>query len=127
MNIENVKRLPYAVWKVKDIEYKLKLGTAEIVSLESYFKTSLLNLVEGMPALSTMLKITHVALSKYNHGITLKDVYSMFDDYCDEGGSQISFMTDVFVKIYQASGFFSSAQENMMNEKIQEAQEQLEQ
>ena len=36
MNVENVKRLP-AVWKVKDIEYKLKkLGTAEIVSLESY-------------------------------------------------------------------------------------------
>ena len=125
--MEENKRIPYATWKVGDEEYKLKLTTSVIVKLEKELKTNLLNLVSGnnIPALVLMLKVTHGAMLKYHLGIKLEDVENMFDTYVDEGGSQTTFMTDVFLPIYQASGFFSGSMAETMNEKIDEAKEQL--
>ena len=64
-------------------------------------------------------------MKKYNHGIKEKDVIELFDKYEEEGGSQLSFMTDVFLPIFQVSGFFSQAQADTMNENIEEAKEQM--
>lgn len=125
--MEENKRIPYATWKVGDEEYKLKLTTSVIVKLEKELKTNLLNLVSGnnIPALVLMLKVTHGAMLKYHHGIKLEDVENMFDTYVDEGGSQTTFMTDVFLPIYQASGFFSAQMEGNMTKQLEEVKEQL--
>ena len=56
-------------------------------------------------------------------GIKEDDVITMFDKYCEEGGTQMSFMTDVFLPIYQVSGFFSRAQADTMDKKLVEAKE----
>lgn len=119
-------RIPYAEWTVGDETYKLKLTTSDICKLEEMFNTSLLNLIgNGAPALSVMLKITHQAMTKFHHGKKLKDVQELFDQYSEEGGSHTSFMTDVFLPIYQASGFFSQAQAEQMEENLEDAKEQI--
>ncbi|MEE0041662.1 DUF6096 family protein [Catenibacterium sp.] len=125
------KKQPFALWKVGDTEYKLKLTTQEIIRLESLFNANLLSVISSntenneMPPLKVMLLITHGAIKKYNHGIKEKDVIELFDKYEEEGGSQLSFMTDVFLPIFQVSGFFSQAQADTMNENIEEAKEQM--
>ena len=125
------KKQPFALWKVGDTEYKLKLTTQEIIRLESLFNANLLSVISSntenneMPPLKVMLLITHGAIKKYNHGIKEKDVIALFDKYEEEGGSQLSFMTDVFLPIFQVSGFFSQAQADTMNKNIEEAKEQM--
>lgn len=125
------KKQPFALWKVGDTEYKLKLTTQEIIRLESMFNANLLSVISSntenneMPPLKVMLLITHGAIKKYNHGIKEKDVIELFDKYEEEGGSQLSFMTDVFLPIFQVSGFFSQAQADTMKENIEEAKEQM--
>ena len=125
------KKQPFALWKVGDTEYKLKLTTQEIIRLESLFNANLLSVISSntenneMPPLKVMLLITHGAIKKYNHGIKEKDVIELFDKYEVEGGSLLSFMTDVFLPIFQVSGFFSQAQADTMNENIEEAKEQM--
>ena len=125
------KKQPFALWKVGDTEYKLKLTTQEIIRLESMFNANLLSVISSntenneMPPLKVMLLITHGAIKKYNHGIKEKDVIELFDKYEEEGGSQLSFMTDVFLPIFQVSGFFSRAQADTMNKNIEEAKEQM--
>nr|WP_279078664.1 DUF6096 family protein [Catenibacterium mitsuokai] len=125
------KKQPFALWKVGDTEYKLKLTTQEIIRLESLFNANLLSVISSntenneMPPLKVMLLITHGAMKKYNHGIKEKDVIELFDKYEEEGGSQLSFMTDVFLPIFQVSGFFSQAQADTMNKNIEEAKEQM--
>ena len=125
------KKQPFALWKVGDTKYKLKLTTQEIIRLESMFNANLLSVISSntenneMPPLKVMLLITHGAIKKYNHGIKEKDVIELFDKYEEEGGSQLSFMTDVFLPIFQVSGFFSQAQADTMNKNIEEAKEQM--
>ena len=125
------KKQPFALWKVGDTEYKLKLTTQEIIRLESLFNANLLSVISSntenneMPPLKVMLLITHGAMKKYNHGIKEKDVIELFDKYEEDGGSQLSFMTDVSLPIFQVSGFFSQAQADTMNENIEEAKEQM--
>lgn len=122
-------RKPYAEWKVGEDTYKLKLTTGDIIKLEEQFKTNLINIIDmgggNIPALSIMLKVTHQAMNKFHHGIKLQDVYSKFDEYCEEGGSQMSYMSEVFLPIYQVSGFLSPAQAEEMSESLEEANEQM--
>lgn len=119
------KRIPYALWKVGDEEYKLKLTTSAITKLEQEFKTNLMNIMmsNSIPSLFIMLKIVHAAMQKFNHNIKEKDVQELFDRYLDEGGSQTEFLTDVILPVYQASGFFSEGMEEQMEEQLQEAKE----
>ncbi len=124
---ENKKRVPWAIWTVKEEEFKLKLNTSVITKLESKYKINLLDTLStgSIPPLGVMLDVTHGALQKFHHGIKLEKVYEMFDDYVEEGGSQITFMSDVYLPIFTASGFFSPAQAMEMDANLQEAKEQM--
>lgn len=119
------KRIPWASWEVDGVEYKLKLSTGAITKLEEQFKTNLVNILDGVPALKIMLTVTHAAMQKFHHGIKYKEVETLFEKYIDEGGSQTEFLTNVFMPIYQASGFFSGSMTETMDEKLETAREQL--
>jgi len=120
---EKKKRPSFAVWTVGGEEYKLKLTTAVICQLEDKFKRNLLNLLDGVPPLAVMLTITQGAMKTWNHGMKYADVQNLFDKYCEEGGTQLTFMTDVLMEIYKVSGFFSEDQQAAMDEKLEEARE----
>ena len=122
---EKKKRKPFAYWTVGGRDYKLKLNASTIVKLEEKFKRNLLDLLNGVPPLAVMLTITQAAMKEWEHGIKYADVQRLFDQYCDEGGTQLTFMTDVLMEIYKVSGFFSESQSEAMDEKIQEAKEMM--
>lgn len=119
------KRIPWASWEVDGVEYKLKLSTGAITKLEEQFKTNLVNILDGVPALKIMLTVTHAAMQKFHHGIKYREVEELFEKYINEGGSQTEFLTNVFMPIYQASGFFSGSMTETMDEKLETAREQL--
>lgn len=121
---EAKKRRPFAYWTVGGREYKLKLTTAAICSLEEKYKRNLLDVISGgMPPLAMMLTITQAAMKNWEHGIKYTDVQALFDRYCEEGGTQLSFMTDVLMEIYKVSGFFSESQQMAMDEKLEEVKD----
>lgn len=119
-------RKPYAIWTVNGIDYKLKLTTSAIIELENKLRGNLINVLDmGVPPLETMLGIVHGAIKKFHHGTTFEKVKVLFDDYCDEGGSQVAFLTDVILPLFEVSGFFSPKQAEKMTEGLDEAKEQL--
>ena len=122
--MKNVRK-PFEIWEVNGEEYKLKLKTSSIIALEEKFKASLMSLLEvngNITPLNIMLQITHYAMKDYNHSIKLNDVYDLFDKYCEEGGSQLGFYQDVFMGIYQVSGFFTPS----MTMELQEGMNEIE-
>lgn len=127
VNIEK-KRRPFAAWEVGGRTYRLKLTTAAICQIEDKFKRNLLDLLfssGSVPPLSVMLTITQGAMKTWEHGIKYTDVQKLFDQYCEEGGTQMTFMTDVLMEIYKVSGFFSEDQTAEMDAKLAEAKEKM--
>ena len=125
---EKKKRRPFAYWEVGGQTYKMKLTTQNICRLEDKFKTSLLNVLFGagsVPPLSVMLTITQAAMLPYNNKIKYEGVQALFDKYCEEGGTQMTFMTDVFMEIYKVSGFFTEDQAEEMDKRLEEAKDQM--
>lgn len=113
-----VKR-PYALWKVGGKDYMLVLKTAGVCEAETKLKGK--NLIEfmgseeGLPGVGAMLIITHCAMLMNHHGIDLNDVYDLYDQYIDEGGTMMDFYLDIFMEIYKVSGFLSKAQSKSLN------------
>lgn len=125
--IAGKKRKPFAYWTVNERDYKLKLTTAVICQLEDKFKTNLLNILssDNIPPLAVMLTIIQGAMKTWEHGIKYVDVQRLFDQYCEEGGTQLSLMADVLMPIYSVSGFFSEDQQTVMDEKLAEVKDLL--
>lgn len=118
------KRPPFAYWEIGGEEYKLKLTTATVCQLEDRFKCNLMNILSnGIPPLNIMLSITQCAMKTWRHGIKYEHVQAMFDKYLEEGGTQLSFMTDIIMPIYSVSGFFSEDQQTAMDQKLEEVKE----
>lgn len=116
-------RKPFAIWQVKGKEYKLVLTTNSIIELEEKFGSNLLNIVsDNVPSLKVMLIVTHSAMKKFNHGIKFNEVKEIYSKYVSEGGSQTDFMTEVFIPIYEVSGFFSQEQTEVIQNKMSDAQ-----
>ncbi len=126
--VNETKRKAFALWEVGGSTYRMKLTTAAICDLEDKFKTNIMNLIgdeKSIPPLSTMLYIVHAAMKDYHHGIKLDDVKSFYDTYLTEGGSLVSFFIDVFMPIYQVSGFFTESLEGKMNEQRERAKKEI--
>ena len=117
-----VKRMPFMIWNVGGVDYRLKLTASMICKLEDKYKRNLLKMVDDIPPLSVMLTIVQAAMQKYNHGITFSKVQDLYDIYTEDGGNQIDFFTDVVMELFTVSGFFTETQA----EKVEEAKKNLE-
>lgn len=124
----NHQRKAFATWEVKENTYRMKLTTAAICDLEEKFKTNIMNLIgdeKSIPSLSNMLYVTHAAMKDYHHGIKLDDVKALYDSYINEGGSLVSFFIDVFMPIYQVSGFFTESLAGKMDEQRSKVKKEI--
>lgn len=121
------KKKPFAYWAVGENEYRLKLKTPEVCRLEEKFKGNLLGILTGgdIPPLSIMLTVVQAAMQSMNHKVRFQDVQEMFDQYVDEGGTQITLFTDVIMQILTVSGFFTRNQTESMTERMEEVKELL--
>lgn len=114
---------PFAYWNVGGRDYRMRLNTSTICRLEDKLKCNLLTVLTrygDLPPLSVMLTIAQGAMLPWEHGIKYDQVLQLFDQYCVEGGTQLSFMTDVLMPIYKVSGFFSQDQQESMDKKLEE-------
>lgn len=106
-----MKNKPFTTWTVNEKSYDLRLTTRQVVSIEENLKINLIKIFMGggngfeIPPLKIMLLVIHGAMQKFNHGMTLEDVYDIFDDYVAEGNSQVELLTDVILPLFEVSGF----------------------
>lgn len=114
------KRKPFHYWTVGGRDYKLKLKTAQISKLENKYKCNIMKLVEDLPPLDVMLTIVQAAMENWEHGVKFERLQDMFDQYVDEGGSQIDFYTSVIMPTLSVSGFFTQKIADSMMEAMEE-------
>jgi hypothetical protein len=106
----------YLDFKAGDKDYKLRLATRNIVSLEKAIGCNPLGIFgkgDEIPEVTTMVNILWFSLQKFHHGIQLTDAYDIFDDYLEDHS-----MTDfinVILDIYRVSGIISA--DKVENEK----------
>lgn len=127
MNEEKVikVRKPFAVWTVAGKDYRLKLTTSSIITLEQKYKCNLLTLLNGshgqiMP-LTQMLNIIQGGLLAYEHGVKITKVHAMYTRYVEDGGTQLGLLDEVLLPLYEVSGFFPETQEESL-EDLEESQ-----
>lgn len=125
VEFKSPEKKPFAYWTVGGKEYRLKLRTRMICRLEEKFKKNLFTLfaTDGLPPIGHMLTIAQAAMVEWQHGITFDDVMNLFDQYCDEGGTQTAFMLDVIMPTMAVSGFFTPKQTEKIAEKKQEVKD----
>lgn len=98
----------YTEFKVGDREYKLRLATGEIVNIEKKIGGNILEIFmsrDKIPSMEELMIVLHGALQKFHHGITLKDVYDIYDEYVDNGGT-FEDLIEKIVDVFEVSGFF---------------------
>lgn len=86
--------------------YKLRLATRAIVQLEKAIGCNPLAIFgkgDTLPPITTMVQVLHAAMQQYNHGITLDDTYTIFDEWLADGHASTDFI-QVIVDIYKVSG-----------------------
>ena len=104
----------YIDFKAGDKNYKLRLGTRDIIALEKSIGMNPISIFgDGttIPSLTIMINILHASLQKFHHGISLTDAYDIFDDYIADGNSMTDFLT-VIIDIYRVSGIFTDEERN---------------
>lgn len=121
------KRLPFATWEIAGQEYRLKLKSKTIMRLEEKFKDNLLNVLagKGLPPLGFMLTTIQAAAQEYNHKVDFAKVQALYDQYVEDGVTQLTLYMDVIMPILEASGFFTQNQAENMNEKMGEVKEEM--
>lgn len=119
-------RKPYAIWEIAEgKELHLKLTTSAICKLEDKYRRNLLQVItsDDIPPLAIMLTIIQAAAQKYHHKTDFKKVQNLYDEYVENGGSQIKLLSSVIMPILSVSGFFTQNQMEEIQEKMEDAEE----
>lgn len=87
-------------------DYKLRLNTRNIVTLEKQLGCNPLSIFgngDTIPTITTMVYILYSSLQQFHHGITLNEAFEIFDSYLDDGNSATDFIP-VILELYKVSG-----------------------
>lgn len=101
----------YTILKVGTREYKCRLTAKSCVDLEKRMGGNPLNVfmniqkTQQMPKLEEIIMIIHASMQAYEHGITLDNVYEIYDEFVDEGNSLME-VIPIIMEIFRVSGFF---------------------
>lgn len=100
---------------VGDKTYRLSLTTRGIVQLErrlgynpimmfvSNINSEISNDDVRIPTTSEMATVLHLAMQRFNHGITPESVYDIIDDYIAMGNTTID-LVPIIVDLFKNSG-----------------------
>lgn len=118
----------YITLSVKGTEYKLKATTQAKIEAENQLGFSLGEALEKSYLYKVISVVLWASLQSLNHGIALKDVYSMIDDMEADGfildgkqydGFGLEEKTILVYEILKVSGFFTKAQIAELDPEIQ--------
>ena len=105
----------YVDFEARNKNYKLRLNTRNIVTLEKQLGCNPLMIFgndgDKFPTVTEMVNILYCSLIQYNHGITINDAFDIFDDYLADGHSATDFI-QVIVDIFKVSGLMDNDKEN---------------
>lgn len=91
-------------------DYKLRLSTKNIISLEKQLGCNPLSIFgngDVMPTVTTMVQVLNASLQQFNHGITLADAYDIFDAFIEDGHVMTDFIP-IIVNVYKVSGLIKN-------------------
>lgn len=95
-------------------EYKLRLGTRQIIVLEKQLGCNPLAVFgngDTIPTITNMVSILHASLQQLHHGITMDKAYDIFDAYLADGHTTTDFI-NVILNIYKVSGLIANDAKN---------------
>lgn len=98
-------------------DYKLRLSIRATVALEKQLGVNPLMIFgdgETIPTITTMVNILHAALQQYNHGISLNDAYSIFEEWLNDGNTIVDFLP-IIIDVYKVSGIIKQEEETEKN------------
>lgn len=87
-------------------DYKLRLSTRNVVSLEQQLKCNPLSIFgngDTIPTVTVMVQILYASLQQLNHGISLDDTFDIFDAWLADGNNAADFIP-IILEIYKVSG-----------------------
>ena len=88
--------------------YKCVLTATALCDIEDDLGCNPINIFvlgeNELPKLKDMLCILYHSIKQFNHGIKKSDIYDIFDEYVENGGSFTSLMT-FLVNLFQESKF----------------------
>jgi hypothetical protein len=90
--------------------YKLRLNTRNTVTLEKMLGCNPLAIFgdgDTIPTITTMVQVLYCSLLQLNHGLTLDDAYSIFDDYLADGNGATDFIS-VMLDVFKVSGIIKA-------------------
>lgn len=93
----------YAIWEINGEEYKLRLTTFQAVQVERQLGMGLTETISHLADVTVITTILWGALQQYNHGLNLRDVCDLYDEYLENGGS-IEKIMDVMMEILAQVG-----------------------
>lgn len=96
----------YITFTAGNKEYKLRLSIRATVALEKQLGVNPLMIFgngDKMPTITEMVNILHASLQQLNHGISLDNAYSIFEDWLEDGNTITDFLP-IIIEIYKASG-----------------------
>lgn len=111
---------PYYIWTVGERELKLRLTNKNVMDLEKEYEGNLFKLLNDIPPLHVMLNIITKATERFNHGETKETISDLYEEYVDQGGTQLELFTTVIMGVFGVSGFFSEKMKAEMSNKLQE-------
>lgn len=77
----------YTIWKVGDKEYRLRLTTQATVLFEKQMKVGMTAVLDHVADVSVIVGLIWAAMQQYNHGISLQDVFTLYDTFIADGGT----------------------------------------
>lgn len=112
--------LPFALLKIGDDEYSLKLTAKNSILLEEKLGTSIVQGLSKLDRISVAVDYLHAALQA-THPCTEDEACQIFDDYTSTGHSLADF-ADVITEVLIVSGFLTRAavEEARKNQKLLE-------
>lgn len=89
-------------------EYKCALNMRALVEAEKRLGENPLDMLmsvtqNALPSFEKLMVLFHESLTKYNHGITMDEVYDIYDEYVEDGRTFADFMAEL-IEIMKTSG-----------------------
>ena len=112
--------LPFAILKIGDTEYELKLTAKNSIALEEKLGTTIIQGLGKLDRMAVAVEFLHAALQA-THPCSKAEACEIFDDYISAGGT-LSEFADVITEVLIVSGFLTRAavDEARKNQKLLE-------
>lgn len=94
---------PYVIWTVNGKDYRLRMTTFNAVQVEKQLGMGMTEALNHLMDSRVIVGMLWGASQKYHHGLNLREVCDLYDDYLASGGSAEK-IVDVILKLLEQIG-----------------------